>query len=182
MLANIQAPILIEMAPHLAARLAPGGALVLSGILSGQDEGVREAFEAVGLRHLRTTSENEWRGVIVARSLDAEQWVGRGARGVEIVDTVLTQAEGQVQARGVDGQGRSGEDQSGRRALATRVRAGVVVSRVAPRVGAVAWPAGRALVFAGEPGRAWPSLRASVRVSDLGAGRAAFWAGRVADR
>jgi ribosomal protein L11 methyltransferase len=66
-LANIQAPILIEMAPHLAARLAPGGVLVLSGILSGQDEGVREAFEAVGLRHLRTTSENEWRGVIVAR-------------------------------------------------------------------------------------------------------------------
>ncbi len=46
------------------------------------------------------------RGVIVARSLDAEQWVGRGARGVEIVDTVLTQAEGQVQARGVDGQER----------------------------------------------------------------------------
>ncbi|MCA9612206.1 MAG: 50S ribosomal protein L11 methyltransferase, partial [Myxococcales bacterium] len=66
-LANIQAPILIAMAPALSARLAPNGVLVLSGILSGQDEGVREAFEAQGLTHLRTTSENEWRGVVMQR-------------------------------------------------------------------------------------------------------------------
>lgn len=66
-LANIQAPILITMASSLAARLAPEGVLVLSGILSGQEDDVREAFEAQGLVHLRTTAENEWRGVVVQR-------------------------------------------------------------------------------------------------------------------
>ncbi len=42
-------------------------------------------------------------GTIVARSHDPEQWVGRSARGAEIVDRVLAQAEGVAQARGADG-------------------------------------------------------------------------------
>ncbi|MBX3251585.1 MAG: 50S ribosomal protein L11 methyltransferase [Myxococcales bacterium] len=66
-LANIQAPVLIAMADPLAARVAPGGALVLSGILAGQEDAVRDAFVATGLTHVETTAENEWRAVVLAR-------------------------------------------------------------------------------------------------------------------
>jgi ribosomal protein L11 methyltransferase len=53
-LANIEAKTLIELAPSLVDRVAPGGLLVLSGILSssaapGQVEDVKRAFAAVGL-------------------------------------------------------------------------------------------------------------------------------------
>ncbi len=42
-------------------------------------------------------------GVVIARSLDPEKWIGRNARDAEIVTTVLAQPEGQAQVRGVDG-------------------------------------------------------------------------------
>lgn len=45
MLANILAQPLIGLAPHLAARTRPGGALVLSGILSNQAREVMAAYE-----------------------------------------------------------------------------------------------------------------------------------------
>lgn len=45
MLANILAQPLIDMAPHLAALTKPGGALVLSGILSYQAREVMAAYE-----------------------------------------------------------------------------------------------------------------------------------------
>ncbi len=45
MLANILAQPLIGLAPHLAARTRPGGALVLSGILSTQAREVMAAYE-----------------------------------------------------------------------------------------------------------------------------------------
>jgi len=48
-LANIQAHVLTALRPDLAARLAPGGALVLSGLLSDQAEAVSAAYEAGGL-------------------------------------------------------------------------------------------------------------------------------------
>jgi len=44
-LANIRGPILIPMAGALAARLAPRGALVLSGLLVEEEAEVREAFD-----------------------------------------------------------------------------------------------------------------------------------------
>lgn len=43
-LANIQADVLIKFAPQLLAAIAPGGTLVLSGILAGELAQVREAF------------------------------------------------------------------------------------------------------------------------------------------
>jgi len=43
-LANILAPVLIEFAPQLVAAVAPGGTLVLSGILASEGEAVRRAF------------------------------------------------------------------------------------------------------------------------------------------
>ncbi|MEQ9545300.1 MAG: 50S ribosomal protein L11 methyltransferase [Marinobacter sp.] len=45
MLANILAQPLISLAPHLAARVKPGGDLVLSGILANQAREVMEAYE-----------------------------------------------------------------------------------------------------------------------------------------
>src|SRR5690606_1966185 len=43
-LANILAGPLVELAPTLAARTAPGGRIVLSGILESQVEGVQAAY------------------------------------------------------------------------------------------------------------------------------------------
>jgi ribosomal protein L11 methyltransferase len=40
LVANILAGPLVELAPHLTALVAPGGALALSGILTGQTEAV----------------------------------------------------------------------------------------------------------------------------------------------
>jgi ribosomal protein L11 methyltransferase len=45
-LANIQADVLMRFAGELTAAVAPGGALVLSGILATENEKVREAFAA----------------------------------------------------------------------------------------------------------------------------------------
>jgi ribosomal protein L11 methyltransferase len=45
-LANIQADVLMRFAAELTASVAPGGALVLSGILASENEKVREAFAA----------------------------------------------------------------------------------------------------------------------------------------
>jgi ribosomal protein L11 methyltransferase len=48
-LANILANTLVELAPALAAKLSPGGVLLLSGILGPQEEEVRAAYLAQGL-------------------------------------------------------------------------------------------------------------------------------------
>jgi ribosomal protein L11 methyltransferase len=45
-LANIQADVLMRFAPELLQAVAPGGALVLSGILATELAQVRAAFEA----------------------------------------------------------------------------------------------------------------------------------------
>ncbi|HEY5551057.1 MAG TPA: 50S ribosomal protein L11 methyltransferase [Opitutaceae bacterium] len=45
-IANIQADVLIRFATRLAGAVAPGGMLVLSGILSGEIDSVRSAFAA----------------------------------------------------------------------------------------------------------------------------------------
>lgn len=47
--ANILANVLVELAPVLAAKVAPGGVLLLSGILGPQEEEVRRAHLAEGL-------------------------------------------------------------------------------------------------------------------------------------
>ena len=51
-LANILANTLVELAPALAAKLSPGGVLLLSGILGPQEEEVRAAYLAQGLTRL----------------------------------------------------------------------------------------------------------------------------------
>jgi ribosomal protein L11 methyltransferase len=57
-LANIEARILIPMAKDLSARVAPGGLLLLSGILVPQQDDVRAAYADLEL--LDTPSLGEW--------------------------------------------------------------------------------------------------------------------------
>lgn len=60
--ANILANTLIELAPQIAAKLAGGGAVLLSGILGPQEDEVREAYLAQGLVPLAGAGrrEGEW--------------------------------------------------------------------------------------------------------------------------
>ncbi len=61
--ANILAGVLVELAPAIARQVAPGGALLLSGLLAGQEEEVRRAYLAAGLEAdpSREAAEGEWR-------------------------------------------------------------------------------------------------------------------------
>ena len=60
--ANILANVLVALAPALAAKLAPGGVLLLSGILGPQEEEVRRAHVDAGLVPLpdRERRDGEW--------------------------------------------------------------------------------------------------------------------------
>ncbi|MSP24760.1 MAG: 50S ribosomal protein L11 methyltransferase [Myxococcales bacterium] len=68
-LANIQANVLIAMADALAARLVPGGMLVLSGVLHNQEADVRAAFVERGLIHITTTARGDGADAWVSLSL-----------------------------------------------------------------------------------------------------------------
>jgi ribosomal protein L11 methyltransferase len=57
--ANILAGPLIELAPDFAMALAPGGTVVLAGLLDTQTEGVIHAYEQQGLK-LRDGGSGEW--------------------------------------------------------------------------------------------------------------------------
>jgi len=61
-LANILANTLVELAPAIAAQLAPGGVVLLSGILTPQEAEVRAAYLAAGLRPLPggDRRQDEW--------------------------------------------------------------------------------------------------------------------------
>lgn len=68
-LANILAAPLVSMAPALTARLAPGGAVVLSGLLAEEADGVAAAYEALGLVEARRLREAEWTAVVAVSPL-----------------------------------------------------------------------------------------------------------------
>lgn len=59
-IANILARPLMKMAPQLAAHLAPGGSVILSGILAGQRWKVLSAYNGAKLRHVHTIWRNGW--------------------------------------------------------------------------------------------------------------------------
>ena len=69
-LANILANTLVELAPALAAQLAPGGVVLLSGILTPQEAEVRAAYLAAGLRPLPggDRRDGEWSLLAMARA------------------------------------------------------------------------------------------------------------------
>lgn len=63
-MANIQANVLLELAPSLPAALAPGGALVLSGLLLSDGPPVIERYEALGFRLEQKLETDEWVGLL----------------------------------------------------------------------------------------------------------------------
>lgn len=67
-MANILAGPLREMAPDLAARVAPGGVLILSGILDRQAGDVARAYEERGLPTPAILSDGEWRALVFERA------------------------------------------------------------------------------------------------------------------
>ena len=58
--ANILAEELVKMAPELVKRVAPGGFLILSGILTEKEEIVLRGFSMREITHTETTLEDEW--------------------------------------------------------------------------------------------------------------------------
>jgi ribosomal protein L11 methyltransferase len=58
--ANILANVLVELSPDIAARTAPGGEVVLAGVLAPQEEEVARAFQAQGLLPLPGGRRGEW--------------------------------------------------------------------------------------------------------------------------
>lgn len=68
LLANIQADVLMRFAAALVAAVAPGGTLVLSGILAHENAQVREAFEACTPNWtVNARVMGEWSDVVLAR-------------------------------------------------------------------------------------------------------------------
>jgi ribosomal protein L11 methyltransferase len=65
--ANILARPLIRMAPALAGRLAPGGTVVLSGLLKRQEASVLSAYRRAGLCLARRFPISEWQTLVLKR-------------------------------------------------------------------------------------------------------------------
>ena len=59
-LANIIRSVLVPMLPDLVAKTAPGGAVVLAGLLATERDGVLGAARRMGLELEAERSENEW--------------------------------------------------------------------------------------------------------------------------
>jgi ribosomal protein L11 methyltransferase len=57
--ANILAGPLINLAPDFAKALAPGGTLILAGLLDTQADAVAQAYKALGFA-LRDRGSGEW--------------------------------------------------------------------------------------------------------------------------
>lgn len=58
--ANILANTLVELAPRIAEKVAPGGVVLLAGILAPQAEEVRAAYVGLGLEPRPGRDEGEW--------------------------------------------------------------------------------------------------------------------------
>jgi ribosomal protein L11 methyltransferase len=68
LMANILANVLIEFAPQLVAAVAPGGVLILSGILAKENEEVRTAYTKAAPRWRMEFRElGEWSDVLLER-------------------------------------------------------------------------------------------------------------------
>ncbi len=59
-IANILAGPLVELAPSFAAAIAPGGNLLLAGLLETQEARVRRAYRALGFRLSRRVINGDW--------------------------------------------------------------------------------------------------------------------------
>jgi ribosomal protein L11 methyltransferase len=65
-IANIEARVLIPLAHAIGSRVSPGGTLILSGLLAGQEDEVESHY--VGFRRVALTREGEWVALTLARA------------------------------------------------------------------------------------------------------------------
>jgi ribosomal protein L11 methyltransferase len=65
--ANLLSEILTEIASDLAARLHPGGTAVLSGMLTGQEDGVIQAMISSGLTFQEKIIDNKWVSLVMTK-------------------------------------------------------------------------------------------------------------------
>jgi ribosomal protein L11 methyltransferase len=66
-MANIQADVLAELAPAFPARLAPGGRLVLSGLLATDVDGLLPHYTGAGFALASRSDEGEWASLVLRR-------------------------------------------------------------------------------------------------------------------
>lgn len=66
-IANILAGPLIELAPAFAGALAPGGTVLLSGLLGTQAPAVTDAYVRLGLRPVDSIGEDDWAVLVLGR-------------------------------------------------------------------------------------------------------------------
>jgi ribosomal protein L11 methyltransferase len=66
--ANILARPLVALAPAIARSLAPGGVVILSGLLRSQARRVRAAYLAQGLRLMRRLDRDAWTTLVMGRA------------------------------------------------------------------------------------------------------------------
>ena len=59
-MANILAPILVELTPVIVNQLKPGGVYITSGIINGKEQMVQDACVAAGLEIVDVTYQGEW--------------------------------------------------------------------------------------------------------------------------
>ena len=65
--ANILAGPLVSLAPEIAAALAPAGRVMLAGLMTEQEDAVRAAYEAAGLRLLNRLDHAAWPVLLFAK-------------------------------------------------------------------------------------------------------------------
>jgi ribosomal protein L11 methyltransferase len=66
-LINILAPVIVSLAPELAARLTPSGKVIASGLIENQEEEVTGALQAEGLRVVERMREKDWVALVAQR-------------------------------------------------------------------------------------------------------------------
>jgi ribosomal protein L11 methyltransferase len=66
--ANILAAPLIEMAPILVRRVGSGGRLILSGIPWSLESEIRQTYQRLGMRHIRSDARAGWVALVVQAS------------------------------------------------------------------------------------------------------------------
>lgn len=69
-LANIQLNVLVEMMPAFAAKLTPGGRLVLAGLLDRDRERMLAALSEHGLTCVEEARENDWWSAVAVKAGD----------------------------------------------------------------------------------------------------------------
>jgi ribosomal protein L11 methyltransferase len=66
-LINILAPVIVGMAPALAARCTQGGSLIIAGLIESQEEGVVEALQVQRFQVIERAQEKDWVSLVARR-------------------------------------------------------------------------------------------------------------------